>query len=283
MVPQYSHEVQSSFLLWMDHHLLSKGRAFSNKTGKLYYLPDSKIPTYKGFSSNYKQWVSDSSISGAAINSGVWVGNSFSGRSNNLFIDYNNGRVLASGLNTGVQPTGTFCQKEFNVYMTQDSVEDLIVEKKYLAAPKVGTAISVSGIPPYQPVVPAIFVAQQTVNNKPFAFGGMDTTEIRFGATVFCENAYQLDGVMSLFADSKQEIFAQIPFQFSPYNEFGDLKTGYYNYETLARESFATNLPLQIEEVKTSKITDQLRKSVQNEMFIGLIDFKVTQQRYPRV
>lgn len=283
MIPQFSHEVQSSFILWFDHHLLDKGQAFSNKTGKLYYSADSQIPTYRSFSSPYKQWVADSSVSGATVPSGVWVGSNFSGRSNNLFLDYDNGRVLASGLSTSAQPTGAFSHKEFNVYATSDSVEDLIVEKKYLPAPKVGTNIPLSGIPPYQPVVPAIFIAAQNVDNSPFAFGGMDTTEVKLTATIFCESNYQLDGVLGLFADTKNKAIAHIPFQDAPYNEFGDLKTGYYNYDSLSNQYLASGLPLFIEKVSTAKITDQLRKSVQNEMFIGLLNFTVSQQRYPRL
>ena len=282
MVPQFSHEVQSSFILWFDHHLLDKGQAYTNKTGKLFYAADSSVPTYRSFSSPYKQWVSDSSVSGVVVPSGVWVGANFSGRANNVLLDYDNGRILASGLSTSAQPTGSFSHKEFNVYSTSDSVEDLIIEKKYLPSPKVGTNIPLSGIPPYQPVVPAIFISAANVENSPFAFGGMDTTEVKLTATVFCENSYQIDGIFGLFADTKNKTIAHIPFEEVPFTEFGDLKTGYYNYNSLSNQWLASGLPLYIESVKTAKITDQLRKSVQNEIFIGIMDFKVSQQRYPR-
>lgn len=283
MLPQFSHEVQSSVALWMDHYLLDKAQAYTNTTGRFYYTPDTQIPTFRGFSSTQKSFVADSSVSGANIFSGVWVGNSFSGRSNNLFLDYDNGRVLASGLSTAAQPTGSFAVKEFNVYTTSDSIHDLIVERPFQTAPKVGTNATKTGIAPYQPVVPAVFVGIQKSENEPFAFGGMDTTTVRINATIFCEDSYQLDGIMGLFADAQYKTIAHIPFTQTPYNEFGDLKTGYYSYNDLSSQWLASGLPLYVEKVSTAKASDSLRKSIQSELFIGMVDFEITQQRYPRL
>ena len=65
MKPQYQHELMTSFMLWFDHELLQKGEAYSNQTGVLYYDNDSRLPSpYKAYSSPYKQWVNDSSITG---------------------------------------------------------------------------------------------------------------------------------------------------------------------------------------------------------------------------
>jgi len=281
MVPQFSHEAQSSFILWFDHYLLSEGQAFSNKTGKLYYAADERLPSsHKSFSSQYKQWVADSSISGATIPSGIYVGANFSGRANGVILDFDNGRILGSGLSTSVQPTGTFAVKEFNVYPTNENLEDLIIEKRYIEYPKVGSSIAKSGIAPYAPVVPAIFINTQNQDNLPFAFGGEDKTKISFAATIICETPYQLDGVLSLFADTNNETVAHIPFTGAPYTELGDLKGGVYNYETLAASS--SELPFYIEKVRTSRITDKARKSIENNLYIGLLDFEVSKVRYPR-
>ena len=52
-------------MLWFDHELLQKGEAYSNQTGVLYYDNDTRLPSsYKAYSSCYKQWVNDSSITG---------------------------------------------------------------------------------------------------------------------------------------------------------------------------------------------------------------------------
>jgi hypothetical protein len=281
MVPQFAQQAQSSFILWFDNHLLSKGRAFSNKTGQLYYAEDSRLPSpYRSFSSQYKQWVGDSSISGATIPSGIWVGNNFSGRANNIILDFENGRAIASGLSTSAIPTGTFAVKEFNIYSTNENLEDLIVEKKYIERPKVGSSISKSGIAPYEPLVPAIFINTQSQENEPFAFGGEDKTTMSFSATVICENSFQLDGVLGLFADTNEKTIPLIPFTGVPYTPMGDLKGGAYNYQTLAASS--TELPMYVEKVTTARITDKARKAIENNLYIGLLDFEVSKVRYPR-
>lgn len=284
MIPQFAHEVQSSFSLWFDHHLTQKGQCFINQTGRFYYNEDERIPSvYKSFSSPYKQWVMDSSISGANIPSGVYIGGNFSGRSNGLILDFENGRVLASGQSTSTVITGSFAQKEFNTYVTNEDIEDLIIERKFVSSPKIGTNISTTYIPPYKEVIPAIYISNQTQENEPFAFGGEDKTTIRMNATVICENSYQLDGVLSLFADTNNKIIPIIPFSAAPSTEYGDIKGGEYNYETLYNQYLFSGVPLYIESAKTSKITDKLRKNIANDLYIGFIDFEVSQHRYPRV
>ncbi len=63
MIPQFQHKLSSSFLLWFDNYLLTKGQAYTNTTGRFYYYQDERVPnTYKVFGSPYKQWVSDYSI-----------------------------------------------------------------------------------------------------------------------------------------------------------------------------------------------------------------------------
>jgi hypothetical protein len=101
-------------------------------------------------------------------------------------------------------------------------------------------------------------------------------------AVVMAENAYQLDGVLSIFADSQNEVITNIPFASHPLNEYGDLKNGSYSYETLKSQN-QNNQLFFIEEVITSKLTDKARKSLANDLYIGFIDFEIHQQRYPRI
>ena len=209
------------------------------------------------------------------------MGANFSGRANNVILDFNNGRVIASGLSTGAVPTGAFAVKEFNIYTTNENLEDLIVEKKYIERPKIGSDIAKSGVAPYQPMVPAIFINAQNQENEPFAFGGEDATTINFSATVLCENSFQLDSVLGLFADTNNKTIPLVPFTGTPYTEFWDLKGGSYNYNTLTASS--TELPMYIERVRTAKITDKARKAIENNLYIGLLDFEVSKVRYPRL
>lgn len=290
MIPQFQHQLASSFVLWFDNYLLTKGQAYTNTTGKFYYYEDERVPsTYKIFGSPYKQWVSDYSISGATIPSGVFINGAFSGRvtgadnsTSTRILDFENGRALISGASTGAAVTGAFAVKDFNVYYSNETEEDLLVENKFIPQSQIGTDLTKTYIQPYDQVVPAIYICNASVENKPFAFGGMDQTTTNLNALVIAENTYQLDGVLSIFADSRNESIVDVPFSDYPYTEYGDLKSGYYNYQSL-KTQYQNNNKYFIEKVRTSKLGDKPRKSLVNDLYVGFIDFNVSIMRYPRI
>lgn len=289
MIPQYQHKLASSFMLWFDNYLLTKGQAYTNTTGTFYNYSDERIPSqYSVFGSPYKQWVSDYSISGATIPSGVFAGGTFYGRatgannsSSTRILDFDNGRALISGLSTGATVTGSFAVKDFNVYYSNDTEEDLIVEKKFTLNSRVGSDETSTYIAPYDQVVPAIYLCNAAFRNEPFAFGGMNQTLTSLNAVVITENPYQLDGVLSIFADSFNEVITDIPFDDYPYTEYGDLKSGYYNYQSL-KTKYIDNNKYFIDRVVTSKMSDKARKSLINDLYVGFIDFDVSMMRYSK-
>jgi hypothetical protein len=281
MIEQFQHKATNSFMLWFDNYLLKKGEAYSNKSGVFYYYADDRLDDrFKAFGSPYKQWVNDSSITGATIPSGVHVNGTFQPRSSGLLLDFTNGRSLISGAASSASVSGSFAVKDFNIYFTNDNEEDLIVDKKYNPNSRVFSAAT-SYIEPYDNAVPAIFISSQSINNDPFAFGGEDTTKIQMKALVMAENSYQLDGALSIFADSFNEVFPSIPFSGNPTTEYGDVKNGSYSYDSLKNQYNSEPLFF-IEEVVTSKLSDKARKSLANDLFIGFIDFEIHQQRFPR-
>jgi hypothetical protein len=282
MIEQFQHKVTTSFLLWFDNYLLKKGQAFSNRTGSFYYYADDRLDDrFEAFGSPFKQWVNDSSINGATIPSGVFVNGSFQPRSDGLILDFTNGRALISGIANSSLVTGEFSVKDFNVYFTNEGEEDLVVDKKYRPNPRTYSPEK-SYIEPYDNVVPAIFISSQSIKNDPFAFGGEDTTKIEMKAVVMAENSYQLDGVLSIFADSRNEVITPIPFAEFPTTEYGDIKNGFFSYEDL-KNQHSNQPPLFIEDTVTSKLTDKARKSLANDLFVGFVDFEIHQQRYPRI
>lgn len=290
MIPQYQHKLASSFMLWFDNYLLTKGQAYTNTTGRFYNYTDERLPsTYSVFGSQYKQWVSDSSITGATIPSGVYVGGTFYGRATGAnndsatrILDFDNGRALVSGLATGSTVTGSFAVKDFNIYYSNDTEEDLLVEKKFVINKRIGSNEEISYIAPYDQVVPAVYICNASSVNKPFAFGGMDQTVTNLNAVVVAENPYQLDGILSIFADSFNEVIVDVPFDNYPYTEYGDLKSGYYNYQDL-KNQYINQEKYFVEKVSTSKLNDKPRKSLVNDLYVGFIDFDVSMMRYPRI
>lgn len=281
MIPQYIHTLSSSFALWADHVLLKRGLAYTNKTGQFINYVDDRLPNgWKAWGSPDKQWVSDSSVTGANIPSGVFVNSNFSGRSNGLILDYENGRILTSGISSSAIITGSYSVKEINVYASNQDEESLIVEKtQEYVDQKIGTSINTRYLLPYDQKIPAVFVNVQTQENKPFALGGMDKTINKINLVAITQTPYQLDGVLGLFADTADEIFKEIPFESYPHTEQGDLKSPPYNYETLAASSSEYYT---IDEVKSSKATDSLRRSLGTQLYIGFVDMEISKPRYPR-
>ena len=279
MIEQFQHRLTNSFFLWFDNYLLTKGQAYTNTTGTFFNYEDERLDSsYNVFGSAYKQWVNDSSILGAEIPSGVYVNNSYTPRSSNLILDFENGRVLSTGLSTNANITGSFAIKDFNVYFSNETEEDLIIENKY----DVNSRIILNDetyIMPYDYVVPAIFLSVESMSNKSFALGGLEETNIRAKAVVISENNYQLDGALSIFADSKNEVFSAIPMADHPYNEYNDLKTGFYSYIHL-KNKYDNQTKFYINSVNTSKLTDKSRKSLTSDIYVGFIDFDIQQHRY---
>ena len=281
MKPQYQHELMTSFMLWFDHELLQKGEAYSNQTGTLYYDNDSRLPsTYKAYSSPYKQWVKDSSITGST-NPIIPTGFNNSGRAENIIFDFENGRIIETGgaFGTAETLTGSFAVKDFNVYLTNETEEDLILENKFMLNSRYGQVES--GVKPYDQMIPAIFLNSEFMTNEGFAFGGEDKTTNTIKAVVLADNEYQLDGALSIFADSARKTFSKIPFSGHPSTEYGDIKGGSYNHTTLFNNFNAGN-PYYIEDVTVSKFSQRAQNNVPGDIKVGFIDFEVSTTRFPR-
>ena len=280
MIEQFQHKLTSSFFLWFDNFLLKKGEAYSNKTGELFNYADPRLDSrYVAYGSPYKQWVTDSSISGAVIPTGVSVvGAGTSGRDDGVVFDFENGRALFSGSDTSMTVTGEFAVKDFSVYLTNATEDDLIVENKYTVNSRIPSG-PLTYIEPYDDVVPAIFLSVSQAENSAFALGGMQETKVQAKAVILAEDTYQLDGVMSIFMDSVNEVIAAIPMSGYPITELGDLKDGNFNYTGLAND-YGGETKFCVEKVKTSKLTDRTRNVLANELYVGFVDFDIEQYRY---
>lgn len=279
MIEQFQHKLTNSFMLWFDNYLLTKGQAYTNVSSNFYGYTDERIASiYKAYGSPYKQWVTDSSIAGATIPSGVYINGTFRDRDDGVILDFENGRALWQTASTSLSVSGDFAVKDFNIYYSNETEEDLIVENKYTVNSRFPSPVE-SYISPYDQVVPAIFLSMASMNNKGFALGGMEETTVRANAVVLAEDSYQLDGVLSIFSDSRNEVFNMIPMSQHPFNEYCDLKSGTYSYVDLKNQN-DDGRPFYIDTATTSKLTDKARKSLANDLYVGFIDFDIQQHRY---
>lgn len=281
MKPQFQHELTTSFVLWADNFILDKGEAYKNYTSSLYSnYTDARLGAgLVSYSSPHKQWVFDESIEGAVIPSGIYDGSTFLSRGDNgLILDFDNGRAILDS-SFGENKTtlsGEYSVKDFNFYITNQTEEQLIIENKYDVNDRFKQ--EPSGIAPYSHVVPAIFVNPELAENEPYAFGGEDKTSTNIRCVVFAENSYQLDGALSVFADAKNEVFKKLEFGDYPINEYGDASG--FNYKTLINSRPGNYL--HIENARVSKLSDRVSKNIDPSLFIGFIDFEITNLRFPR-
>ena len=306
MKPQFQHTLVTSFYLWFDNYLQDNGEAYKNKTGIFYNMTDDRLDSnYNVYSSPYKQFIIDSGLHTNVVNSqgteGAIVIDRISGQradgsafevtrgTSGLKIDYENGRVFFTGDENGELPgnnlslSGQFGVKDFNVYVTNQTEEDLVVENKFKTNDRFGN-LETSGVLPYDQVIPAVFITSESINNQPFAFGGLDVTQTNVKAVVMTSDLYCLDCVLSLAADSKKQSFVEVDFNDFPVTEFGDIKTATYptGYSYNQIETYNTQELFHIEEVFVSKLSDRVKKKVNPNIFVGFIDFEIHKYRRPR-
>lgn len=284
MKNNFGHNATTSFTLWFEHWMLEHGEAYNNFDTKLYYVEDERLPDgFYRYSSPYKQWVHES-VDGANVPTYVSDTSGPINKSNSnkgYFIDFFNGGVVFTGdaASEHMQITASFATKDFNVYNTNQSEESLIIESKFDTNSRF--YIPESGISPYDFVIPAVFINNEYIENEPFAFGGENKTNLNFKVVVFAENLYQLDGMISLFADTRDCCFSELTFSDHPINEYGDLKSSPYKYTQL-QEQRKDSLFF-IERVTTSKISENMSQVISPTLYIGFLDFEVSKLRYPRL
>jgi len=305
MKPQFQHTLVTSFFLWFDNYIQYNGEAYKNKTGIFYSVTDDRLDSsYNIYASPYKQFIFDSGLHTGVVDSqgteGAIVIDRISGTrddgsafeisrgTSGLKIDYENGRVFFTGDNNGNLPgntqslSGQFGVKDFNLYVTNQTEEDLVVEK-FKTNNRFGN-LETSGVAPYDQVLPAVFITSESINNQPFAFGGLDVTQTNVKAIVMTTDLYCLDCVLSLAADAKKQSFVEVDFNDFPITEFGDIKTATYptGYSYNQVETDNTKELFHIEEVFVSKLSDRVKKKVNPDIFVGFIDFEIHKYRRPR-
>jgi hypothetical protein len=281
MKATYVTNLMSSFYLWLDHEILTRGEAFINHSGKLYNSPDPNFPNNSVYGAPFRQWVYDSSVANANIPSGIFINDSYVARGvNGLNIDFNKGRAI---LNNGIisnNVTASYSFKEYNLYYTDEREEKLLFEKAYNITPKVTQVTGALGYldTPY----PCIFIKHRMGENIPFAFGGEDTTKTMIRCIILASNSFSLDGVISILSDSARKVFPVLSPESFPFNYFGDFKSGNnFNYINLCKNQLPSTL-VYIDRVTVSKLDEIDNAKINKKCVAALVDFELSDVRNPR-
>ncbi len=282
----FDHELLSSFYLWCDDRLTYFAEAYQPiETHTFEFVDSIDVPTnYHAYYSPYRQfvWSSDKFL----VDDHVEIGGSQVVDKNGIYIDYNNGRVLVDTATHGSSKTlniqGDFAYKTVNLYITDETEENVILNSDFIISPLNQTYMQTAGgFSDQMYTVPAIFLTLSSSTNEPFAFGGMDCTKVNVRSVVVADSNYTLDGVLSIFRDSARTSFKLISFEDFPFGEFHHIKSHPYEYNSLSNSSSAHCF---IDEVRVSKLTDRSREKItgSKDYKIGFIDFQISKPRTPR-
>jgi hypothetical protein len=288
MKPQFDNQIMSSFLLWFDNKLLSKGEAYQNTTGQFYSVSDEYFG-YSTYASTYSQIIGDASVSGVTIPTGLYVGGTLGnvgkGGVNGLqAIDYNNGRAYYGGEQLS-DITGSFSIKDFNVFLTNSTEDEILFQTQYTNRNQISSVVP-TGLEAHTKTYPVVYLKNNGSFNEPFAFGGQDNTIMNVRAIVIADSQFDIDAIGSLFRDTK---LINIPiFEASemPFNQFG-----YYNNDTQYNYTGVTankdeSKSIFLEDVSVARFDRVLENEVRKfnpNVYSTLIDFELNKIRFPRL
>lgn len=285
MKSSYINNLSSSFYLWLDHEILSRGEAFITYSGKLYETEDPNFNlTSSVYGSPFKQWVYDSSIQNVYIPSGVVSGSQFIPRGQNgLSLDFNHGRAIFANnqISSNQNLTAKYSFKEFNLYYTDEREERLLFERSYTLTP---STTRVTGALVYNEITyPCVFIKLKTNENKPFAFGGLDESNYWIRCIILAKDSFSLDSLTSILADSARKSFPVFNPEDLPFNYFGDFKTGNsYHYINMCRAQGQNQLVL-IDKVDITKFEESENLYVNKRTIGAIADFELKAVRQPRI
>jgi hypothetical protein len=280
---QIINDCKASFLFWVENSILDEGRAYTNYTSRLFYNKDNRLgANYVSYSSPFKQWVYDKGVSGAFVCSGISGSLNLSNGQSGLMIDYENGRViLPASFGTGLNISGSYAFKDFNVYISNETEEKLLTSSKFYLNSRYDRNAT-GAIAPYDIVTPAIFFNALSKEDSPFALGGEKQTKISMSTVIFSETMDNLDAAISFLTDKSEKSFPQVNQSIDPLNPFGGIKTGVYpngyNYKDIKNQNFTPGNLFYVESARGSKLSDNFKTNDKN--FVGIVDFEITRERY---
>lgn len=275
MIPQFDHNLLSSFYLYLDNQLvvdneciqsgLSQQFTFSNLDPSLpsdlvgYYCSDRQLSPYNSPSGVY--------VSGTFVPENFTYG---------PIIDYDKGRILfdsSSGENLTV--SGNFNKKEINLYMSNEDEEWILYNKEFnVGGQSYFQTISGDGVARH--TIPAIFIVNQNSEVVPYAFGGEKVDEGMIRCVIITDNNYTFEGVKNICKDLSYKVFDIFSFEDFPFGNFSSIKDAPYTYTGYCAENTGL-FKTYIEEVKVYNLADVVSRKIglPQNIKVGFADFKL--------
>jgi hypothetical protein len=272
MLAQLDTRVMSSFLLYLDHEIQSKGSGFKNQVVS-FYPEASPINGMYVFTSPVKPLCNDTSIAGANIMSGVYIGNSYIsvGQSGLKYINHYKGALYFTGINpeTFGQPiSGNAAIKEFSVKITDKTDWKLMFETKYvnngsMIAPTTGLDLDTE-------LAPIVFIRYRGQENKPFGFSRLDNQTNYFRTIIIADNEFQKIAVSSIL---KNLNYRTIPLSArTTFDALGNMTGTNYNFTGMEIDTSLTPMVLSVKAIDVPQEGNY--KDVRRSM--SIVDFEVS-------
>ena len=278
MLGQIDNKLLPSFALYLDHLILSKGQAFTNYSGTL-YPQQSQYSNYYTYSAPFAQLVYDTSISGATINTGIYVNSVLVSTGISGFVgwDFQKGQAIFSINQNAYTISGHYSVKDENVKLTNDAEETILFKNKYQL--KNAYPLSITGVPNDTVTFPIIYLRDDFSDSQGFALGGTDQINHTIRAIVLTDSLFSLHAIQSICRDNVRTLVPLFEASEMPFNPLGVLRSGTYSYTGARYPKINEHNYGFIEEVRIPRQSQNYTtdaKLLNPNVFFNFIDFDIS-------
>lgn len=239
-------------------------------SGALYRYEDEVLPVV-AYGAPYASWMYNTNLTGAVPPSIVGYPNGISG----MQVDYENGRFLLPSSFPDIPLTGIATVNEINFYLSNKSAAQLICETKFEQAPVMAAANTY--FPPYNYIVPAVFVKSFKTNNEDYSLGGQVWSIFNLQVICLMPSELYLASIGGIIRDMNQRMIPLLDFW--PLNQMGDFRELDWNYENYAKNAqylaYVSDSTFKIEE-------PDVFNSQNPKLYVGIGHIEVRIVRTPR-
>lgn len=278
MIGQNDNKLLPSFALYLDHLITAKGQAFHNYSGIL-YPQQSQYNGYYNYAAPFAQLVYDSSISGANLNTGIYLNNTLISTGVSGFIgwDFQNGKTVFSTNQNAYTISGYYSVKEINIKLTNDPEETILFKTKYELKNKYPKAVT--GIANDTVTYPIIYIRDDFNESEPYAFGGTEQINHTIRCIVLADSLFNLHAIQSICRDNVRTLVPLFNASEMPFTPLGTLKSGSFNYTGVRATKIDENNYAFIEKVRVPRQSQSYSvdsSKLPSNVFFNFIDFDIS-------
>lgn len=287
MKAHFQNKANSSLFMWLNNLLAQNGSGF-NMVGARLYPVQSEFTNLYSYAAPYAQFISDSSISGATVQTGIYLNNIFVGSGQSGFFGYNyeKGRAyFTQAISPSITISGLYPIKDYNISLTDKPEETILFETQLKLRPKI--SVNLTGLQSSDMSYPVIFIRNNSYKNEPFCFGGTDLTKIQYSIIVFGDSRFSVDAVEGLICDSVRSYIPLLNPDDMPYDVYGRVKSGVYNYVTIKNNktpSSTNSIFIEnVEKPEFNQVVYNELKKANPEAYFTMIRMTTSTYRQPRI